>query len=325
MKNVLEGYLKGNIDEKISIQPWNSKARLPIFILEIYTFYKMNILDKHCLLLEVVDEVPGIEDLRKHINTINKIVDENLVFLFKSISSFRRNTLIENRIPFIVENGQMFLPFLGMDLKMAKEKTSKKIEKFSSSTQVVFLYFLYNKDLMINATELALILNSSIMTASRALVDLYSLGLLNYEIDGITGRSKRYKRIDNTDYYSRGSKYLKNPVSRVVYVDNIANDFPVAGLEALSIQSMLNPPKRSVRAISKQKAKDIKQHIVLSRDKIADMNLIELQIWDYKPELLATSNIVDLVSLVMSISGSNDDRVEMAIEKKLKGEAWFTV
>lgn len=326
MRYVVEGYLKEHIDTNITINQWNEREVLPIFLSEIYTFYKMNILSEYCILMEVNNEVPGIEDLKKHMKTISKSLDDNLVLLFKSISSFRRKTLIENRISFIVQDGQMYLPFLSMDLKKAVGGNTKIIEKFSSSTQLVFLYFLYNKDLLINTTELAEILNTSTMTASRALNDLNSLGLLTYEISGKTGRSKRYKRISDTRYYNRASKYLKNPVSKVEYVDNnIGYDFPVAGLEALSMQSMLNPPKKLVRAISKQKVKDIKHHIVLNRDKIADMNLIELQIWNYDPNFLARNGVVDLVSLVMSISETNDERVEIAIEERLRCELWYTV
>jgi predicted transcriptional regulator len=326
VKDVVEGYLKEHIDTDITIKQWNEREYLPIFLSEIYSFYKMNILGEYCLLIEVNNEIPGIENLKKHMNTISKNIDDELVLLFKSISSFRRKTLIENRIPFIVENGQMYLPFLGMKLKKTTDKNTKIIEKFSSSAQLVFLYFLYNKDLQINTTELAEIFNTAKMTASRALNDLYLLGLLTYEISGKTGRSKRYKRIDDTCYYNRGSKYLKNPVNKVKYVDNnIAHDFPVAGLEALSMQSMLNPPKNLVRAISKQKAKDIKEQIILNRDKIADMNLIELQIWNYEPEFLAVNGVVDLVSLVMSVSETNDDRVDIAIEERLKCEIWYTV
>jgi predicted transcriptional regulator len=324
MKDILEYYLKEQIDSNIIIKPWNEKEYLPMFLSEIYTFYRMNILGESCLLIEINSEIPGIELIKKHIKVISKSVDYKLVFFFKSLSAFRRKTLIENRIPFVVENGQMYFPFLGMDIKMTKDENIKIIEKFSSSTQLVFLYFLYNKDLLINTTELAGKLVASTMTASRALNDLYLLGLLTYEVSGKTGRSKIYKRIDDTDYYDRGSKYLKNPVSKVVYVDkDIACDFLVAGLEALSTESMLNPPKRPVRAMAKQYVKNIKEHIVANKDKIADMDLIEFQLWEYNPNSLSKNEVVDLVSLIMSIGKSNDERVEIAIEERLRSELWY--
>jgi len=212
----VKAYLRENIDENINIKTWNVREQLPVFLSELYDFYKLSIFEKPCILTEFINDVPKIDDIKKHMKTIKTFSDDNLVFLFKSISSFRRKTLIENRIPFVVENGQMYLPFVGMDLKKVTDESIKHIEKFSSTTQSVFLYFLHNKDLMLNATELAEIINATVMTASRTLKDLYSLGLLNYEISGKTGRSKKYKRINDDEYYSIGSKFLKNQISKVI-------------------------------------------------------------------------------------------------------------
>lgn len=325
MKNAIKSYLRENIDEKVTLKSWDSKEYLPLHLHELYKFYKLNILEESCLLMEVINEVPGIENLKKHMKVIRKSLNDNLVFLFKSISSFRRKSLIKERISFIIEDGQIYLPFLGMDLKkMTLEKTDN-IEKFSVTTQLIFLYYLYNKDLIINATELAKMLETSVMTASRVLNDLYSLGLLTYETKGKTARSKYYQRIDDPDYYKIGSRYLKNPVSKIVYVENIETikKLPVAGLEALSINTMLNPPRRLVRAISKKKVGKIKDYMILNRDMIADMDLIEVEIWEYEPGLLARNNVVDLLSMTLSINFA-DERVERAIEERLKGEVWYS-
>lgn len=324
MKDSLEVYLKDNISVNVSINSWNGKEWLPLFLTERYAFYQMNLLGESCLLIEILREAPGIDDMRKHMKAIRKNFEGSLVFLFKSISLFRRKSLIEHRIPFIVENGQMYLPFLGIDLKKATKEQVNQIEKFASSTQLVFLYFLYQKNLRINATELVMVLNVSAMTASRILNDLYTLGLLTYEISGKTGRSKEYQRIDDPEYYRRGSKYLKNPVIKVVYMEKIPDDYPVAGLEALSKITMINPPKRRVRAATRQKLKKVEERIVRNRDQVADRDLTELQIWDYDPDFLAKDKLVDLVSLSVSLGEMKDDRVEKAIEERLKDERWYT-
>jgi hypothetical protein len=324
LKDSLEVYLKDNISANVSINPWNGKEWLPLFLTERYAFYQMNLLGESCLLIKIIREAPGIDDMRKHMKAIRKNFEGSLVFLFKSISLFRRKSLVEHRIPFIVENGQMYLPFLGIDFKKATKEQVNQIEKFASSTQLVFLYFLYQKNLRINATELAMVLNVSAMTASRILNDLYTLGLLTYEISGKTGRSKEYQRIGDPEYYRRGGKYLKNPVIKVVYMEKIPDDYPVAGLEALSKITMINPPKRRVRAVSKQKLSGMMEHIIKNLDQIADQDLAELQIWEYEPGFLATEKQVDIVSLAMSVSELRDDRVEQAIEERLKDERWYT-
>lgn len=323
----VEDYLIENIDGNINIIAWNGKDRLPLFLSELYDFYELNILEKHCIMMKFINDIPKIDDMKKHMKIIKTVSDDNLVFIFNAISSFKRKSLIDNRIPFVVKNGQMYLPFLGLDLKNTTDKSIKYIEKFSTSAQILFLWFLYNKELILNATELAEMLNVTVMTASRALNDLYSLGVLRYEVGGKTGRSKKYKRIEDSEYYEIGSKYLKNPINKVVYLDraayNMVTDLPVAGLEALSMLSMLNPPTRQVRAISKQKIHNIQGYIVTDRDKICDLNLMELQIWDYDPILLAKNNMVDLASLAMSLNSASDERVQQAIEESMIGETWY--
>ncbi len=327
MLNKVTEYLKENIDANVTINAWNGKSKLPLFLLELYEFYELNILENRCVLIKFNSDAPKINDMKKHIKTLKMISNDNLVFLYNAISPYRRKTLIQNRIPFIVENGQMYLPFLGLDLKMMTDKSTKSIDKFSSTVQLVFLYFLYNKDLSLNIAELAKKLNATSMTASRALKDLYSLGLLKYDIGGKTGKSKNYKRIDDIKYFDIGSKYLKNPVNKVVYIDkaayNLVYGFPVAGLEALSMKSMLNPPAKPVRAVSKRKMNDLKDYIEKDTNKIKDMNLMELQVWDYDPMIFAKNNMVDLASLAASFSKTSDERVEQAIEESLKGESWY--
>ncbi len=323
MKGALEIYLKENIDENISIQAWEEKKKIPLFLLELYDFYEAEILGHRCILIEILQEAPGIDVIKKHIKAINKTVDENLVFLYKSISRFRRKSLIEHRIPFVVEDKQMYLPFLGLDLKNTVEKPAKKAATFSSSTQLAFLYWLYNRKMTICATDLAVVLNTSNMTTSRILNDLYDAGLLTCEIGGKTGRSKIYKRIGDPEYYRRGSRYLINPVRKTIYTGKTVEDVLVAGLEALSMISMMNPPKNPVRAISKERLNEIEPYLVKDKDRIADEKLTEIQVWCYDPTLLSKEKQVDLVSLALSLKEINDERVEQALEERLKDETWY--
>ncbi len=324
MKNAIEYYLKESIDENIIIGPWNGKQNLPLFLLEAYNFYQAEILGKKCIFIEILYEAPGIDILKKHMKAVNKIADQHLVLLYKSITWFRRKSLIKNRIPFIVEDGQMYLPFMGLDLKRTLDEPKKKIDKFSSSTQLGFLYFLYNKEMIINATALAEALNTSNMTASRILNDLYAVGLLTYEVAGRTGRSKEYKRISDPDYYREGSRYLKSPVKQIIYVENEVDDTLIAGLEALSMISMINPPQGLVRAITKEKLDKESVLIVRNKDRIADEKLVELEVWHYDPTLLSKEQYVDIASLALSLKDINDERVEQALAERLESEEWYT-
>jgi hypothetical protein len=54
------------------------------------------------------------------------------------------------------------------------------------------------------------------------------------------------------------------------------------------------------------------------------MDMMEFQIWNYDPQLLVKNSTVDLVSLALSTSDINDERVKQALEENLKGETWYS-
>ena len=101
--------------------------------------------------------------------------------------------------------------------------------------------FGYRSDKSLFAEKLGL----TVMTASRALNDLYDANLLIYEIGGKTGRSKEYRRISDPEYFEKGRRFIKSPVKKVVYVKSAPAGTLVAGLEALAELSMINPPNCS--------------------------------------------------------------------------------
>ena len=100
--------------------------------------------------------------------------------------------------------------------------------------------------------------------------------------------------------------------------------YPFAGLDALARMSMLNPQKRSVRAISRTEARKLEAQFVKDMDRVRDENLAEIQVWEYNPELLSKNGTVDVLSLALSLGDSNDTRVEQAMTKRLQEETWYT-
>jgi hypothetical protein len=147
---IAEPYLKENVDEHVTIKSWHEKNTFPVFLRSNYNFYEMTILGTLCVLVEITDEVPGVDTLRKHIKRIETLTDRQIVLFYKEITRYRRKSLIENRIPFVIEDGQMYLPFLGLDLKMVPEYVEKEVKHFSTSAQLAYLYFLYHKNVVMN-------------------------------------------------------------------------------------------------------------------------------------------------------------------------------
>ncbi|MGB3366004.1 MAG: hypothetical protein WBA54_00825 [Acidaminobacteraceae bacterium] len=324
MAMIIEPYLKENVDDNVTIRPWHKKNTFPVFLRSNYNFYEMTILGILCVLVEITDETPGVDTLQKHIKRIEALTDYQIVILYKEISRYRRKTLIENKIPFVIEDGQMYLPFVGLDLKKAPTNIEKEVKHFSSSAQLAYLYFLYHKDEIVNMTEFAKNMGFTNMKASRALNDLYYANLITYEMGGKTGRSKKYKRIPDTDYFLKGSFYIKTPVKNIVYTKIKPLGSLTAGLDALSKLSMINSPGYPVVAISRNQFNNQKIDIIKNKDLIKDTQLVELQIWDYDPKYFSDNNHVDILSLYASLKEENDERIEQALEDVLRGESWYT-
>lgn len=318
-----ERYLKENIDEHISIQPWTRKNIFPLSLRSSYDFYEITILGIGCILVEVIDKIPGIDQLQKHIKQINNLTDRQVVLFCKNITRYRRKSLIEKRIAFVIYDGQMYLPFLGLDLKKAQEHIEEEVNNFSTPAQISFLYFLYHKENVLNSTEFAGEMGFNKMTASRALNDLYRANLITFEVSGKTGRSKEYRRIPDPEYFLNGREYLKSPVRKIIYTKTKPAGALTSGLNALAELSMINPPDHPIMAVDRNQLNDGEIEIVKNKDLIKDMQLVELEIWDYDPKLFSDKEHVDLLSLYASLKGENDERVIQALEEALRGESWY--
>ena len=324
MLKKIELYLKENIDEQIIIKPWLKLDNFSVFLKENYDFYEMVILKTRCILFEAVDDMPSISNLLKQIKQVERLTEYKAVVLCKDITTYRRKSLIENKIPFVIEDGQMYFPFLGLDIKKGKEYLEEEIKEFSTSAQIAYLYFLYNKDVIINTTNFAETMNINKMAASRALNELYHANLITYEIGGMTGRSKEYKRIQDPDYFLIGRNYLKSPVRKVVYTKTKPSYALTSGVNALAELSMINPPDHPIVAIDRNKLNQEQIEIVKNRDIIKDMRMVEVELWDYDPRLFSNSDHVDLLSLYASLKEDSDERIEQALEDVLRGEVWYT-
>jgi DNA-binding transcriptional ArsR family regulator len=319
----LKTYLNENIDDHVTIEPWQNKALFPVFLRDAYNFHDMVVLGVSCILIESVNDLPGADTFHKHLKRVEILTNRQGVLYHKKLSRYRRKSLIKKRIPFVIDSGQMYLPFLGLDLKRASQNVGKDKKAFSTSAQLAYLYFLYHQNAVVNATDFAKKLGLSVMTASRALNDLYHANLVTYEIGGRTRRSKQYKRISDPVYFHEGVDYIKNPVRKVVYANKEPEGALTAGLEALAQLSMINPPDYQVKAISREQFNKQKVEIINNYELTKEENVIEVQIWDYDPRQFSDKNHVDHFSLYVSLKEENDERVEQALEEVLRGETWF--
>ena len=323
---MVEDYIKNKIDSNAKFESWDGQSTLSISLLASYSFQLLTILDRRCLLAEPVDPNTRVEFMFKHATGISESTKMPLVFLFKNLSDYKRKLFFSFRLPFIVENGQLYLPFLALDIYTPKRPhVIIDQDKFPPMTQLVYLYFLYNEKATLDIAQTSKLLNLSAISASRALTYLFDKKLLTCQKTGFTGRRKIYQRISGSIYYSMGKDFLQSPVSRRTYLPYSEQSFSYlkSGLEAIADLSMINPPVRPVRAIGQREFESLKPFEIVEKDITSEEDLVELQIWKYAPELLSSGPCVDVISMIQSVS-ERDERIEKAILSILEETTWYT-
>ena len=296
----------------IRYEPWDKKSILPLYIVSNYQFFTAYIENIRCIVIIPIEELPTLPSLKKQIQKIRVIDDVPVVLYSKTISFYRRKSLLENHIPFITDK-QTFLPFIGTLL--VDEKESEKIkDKFVYSTQLLFLAYMYNHEKKVYVSDLSKRLPFSAMTLSRAVKQLEMTDLFLVYKDGVNKVIE--SKYSHKELFECIQHYLLTPVRQVGYMDqSLVTDYMViAGESALSEMSMLNSSRLRTYAVY-EKDFDKTQFI----DELIDPEVqVKVEIWAYDPQLFTHTNIADTLSIVLSLKENKDERIEKIIENILK-------
>ena len=296
----------------IRYEPWDNKSILPLYIVNSYQFYTAYIENIRCIVIKPIEELPTLPSLKKQIQKIRVIDDVPVALYSKTISFYRRKSLLENHIPFMTDK-QVFLPFIGTLLVDEKEREKIK-DKFVYSTQLLFLAYMYNHEKKAYVSDLSKYLPFSAMTLSRAVKQLEMTDLfLVYKVgvNKVIESKYSYKEL-----FERIQHYLLTPVRQVGYMDqSLVTDYMIlAGESALSEISMLNPSRIKTYAVYE---KDFDKTQLI--DELIDPDVqVKVEIWAYDPQLFTHTNIADTLSIVLSLKENKDERIEKILEDILK-------
>jgi hypothetical protein len=299
---------------EIKYAKWNKENALPLYITESYDFQVAMMDTQKCIMLTLKDELATLPALRKHIKKIQEVDNVPVVLMLPALSSYRRQSLIENRIPFVTDK-QAYLPFMGAFLVEEKEQ-EQEVERFMFSTQQLVLFYFYRGKRKMYMTEATESLPFSAMTMSRAVKQLESVDLFTVTKDGVNKVIEA--KYDNLELFEKIKGYLSSPVRTVGYLDksNLKENMVFAGETALSEKTMLNPSK-IVTYATYHKLFD-KKHLI--KELVDPDRQIRLEVWEYDPKQFGDENMADSLSVVLSLIESDDERVEEAIEELLEKE-----
>ena len=285
----------------------------PNYIVSRYRIQKVSINDLKLFLIYPKNELESITTLEKHINKIKEYENIPVVLILDKISYRQKEYLIKERIPFVVEGKQIYLPFMAIYLQERCDALKQVNDKILPSAQLLLLYFIYkgNKDL--STSQAARDLNLTPTSLSRASRQLESMNLIETKKVGVN--KILYSKLTPEELYDSTKDILINPVKRTVYIskDEIDSTLMISGYSALSKYSMLNETNIEYYASS-----NITKWSKISTNKLYDSNTqVALQLFSYDSSILSNNNIVDKLSLALSLKDDTDERVEQAVNEML--------
>lgn len=305
--------------------------KLPMFLNELYKLYHLEIFETEVLLA-----VPKTEDglsvlqTERHMQQLEGILNKTAVVVLDNIQAYQRKRLIEKRINFIVPGKQMFLPDLLMDFREyeLKTRTAKKMASLLPSAQFLVIYQILGNRMKWQLEnhsfkEIANQLGYTPMTISNAIDNLKKLGLVDVIGDKVKSIRFQYDRKALWEKAKNDNLFV-NPVIRTVYTDDLPKDLPLlkSNTAALPSFSNLNSGRQQYYAIEKDVFYALQKSHALK-----DANPVEgtyaLEVWKYKPmNLLSDADVIDPLSLYLSVKDSRDERIEMALDQIQKTYVW---
>lgn len=290
---------------------------LPNFMIARYHLQKASMNGQKVIFLYPKTELERIEVLKKHIARIQGNENLPVVLVLKELVSRQKEYLIREKIPFVVEGRQIYLPFMALYLQERCNAERQPQEGILPSAQMLLLHFIYGGAQELSTSQAAKDLELTPTSISRASKQLEGIGLLQIKKMGVQRilLSEDSPRI----LFQKAEDKLLNPIKRTVYIPKelVRTDLLESGYSALAKYSMLNAP--NVKCYATEKISQWKD--VMTNSLQDSRTQVAVEMWRYDPRKLSTRNIVDELSLALALREDTDERVEEAIEEMLN-ELW---
>jgi len=245
-----------------------------------------------------------------------------VVYVTRTLASYERKRLIEQKVPFLVPGNQLYLPELGIDLREYFRKPSVAAQTaLSPATQAMLIAVLLRRPWRAEwqPAEVVGELGYTPMTLSRAVKELTTAGIATLRTEGRV----RWLHTERTaaQTWEHARPMLRSPVKRRVWMLPPPKSRPrplrLAGLSALARFSMLSEPQWPTYAVAQAEWKAATQAGFETLPEPLP-GACEWELWHYSPALVRDSDTVDPLSLTLSLQGNQDERVQLALDE-LKG------
>lgn len=324
-KNEVEFRLKNlmQIDKIKVFEPLKQDlSNLNLVLKNTFKIYVVEIGETNYMCLQPSIDNCDFRTIKKRFNLYQELVDNNCFLLFDEYIGRYKKQLLKLRIPFVMGEENMFLPFLGLLLTKEKEK-SKDIITFSPIAQQIVLSAIYFNWYEKSSIYIEEYLKVSRMSVTRAFNEIASTQLAT-----LSKKNRTLNLVFNNHGYTlfeNSFSYFASPIYKTFYIENNMisklQDIKISGLNALSHYGEINPETYNIYAISKvdynnQKNNNIFRNLSQNNlDIISDATNV-IQILKYIIQDKLFDKTIDPISAYLSLS--NEDQHDVRIESDFR-------
>lgn len=318
--SAIQAYLHETLGLAPQVQAWPDAGKLPYFLLDAFELHELTLLDRqHVLAINKQNGALSVTRVGAQIARLRELTGVPVVYVTAALASYERKRLIEQKVPFLVPGNQLYLPDLGIDLReYFRKPPAVPGEALSPATQAMLIAVLLRQPWRPQWQPAEVIdeLGYTAMTLSRAVKELTATGVATLHTEGRV----RWLHTERTaaETWERAKPLLRSPVKRRFWANAIPHLKPplvrLAGLNALARNSMLAEPQWPTYAVSAAQWKTAVQGGVEILTEWVP-GACEWELWRYEPALVPNSETVDPLSLTLSLQGSPDQRVQLALDE----------
>ncbi len=303
-------YLRTALGVKIEASPCTDSS-FPAFLGWSYDFYRF-MLGKHsCLLVFKKPEVqltPAV--IAKNVGYLAAQTGHTVILGCDAMPAYERQRLMQRKIPFIIPNRQLYLPFMALMLSEFGTKKQRIFDALGNAGQILLLRWLNGLSDGFSIAEAMKAIGFTKPTVIRAFDELEFFGAARRQ-----GKERRLLFLgEHTGQWEELRGRMTSPRRRVVGLECLPPGLAAvpSGTEALAMRSMLNPPEWRELAAFHTDYSRLRQGEV----PVADAP-VRLELWNYRPIVMLDGGI-DPFSLWLTLKDEQDDRVQSCLDEMMR-------
>lgn len=325
LKQRLLDYIETISGEHLDLMPVAASA-LPLFLRERYGIFSTRLFGRKFLLaLEAEDWEGGSPgEYGKHQETLKQNLGENVVLVLPILPSYARNRMVQMGIPFIIPGSQIFIPNTVIDLRERfPQPNATRRKTLGPAAQCTVLYHLLRGSLAgMSLKEIAQKVQYSPIMLSKVKDELEAAGICKIVR---TGRSLVLEfTTTGRPLWEQVQPQLASPVKKTRWVkwEQPAKTALLAGMSALSRRTMIAADRLPTYALPLAEFQGFLERGICTGCRDAEHATARIEVWSYPPERLGDHELVDPLSLYLSLRDSQDERIQQQLEQLVAEVKW---